>query len=321
MIVEVIHPRTGAVVERARVDESALPFTIGRARANGLVLDDPYVDGVHARLVAEPETGALIVEDMGSVNGVVLATGDRAARIRMHSGAELRLGRTTLRFWDPDAPVPPALRLDGGAPTLESGAPRRTAVSLLICALAFGSLGALSWLGTTARSGTNTALAAGLGFAAVAAAWAGIWAIVARVVIHRSRFVTHLTIATATLLAVMLIGTLGEWIEFIWPPGNTWAVIEGAATLGLLTTSVALHLANATTLSSARRWRAGAVASAVVLMLAGLFALADDDAFTDVPAFSEAIRPLKPSLLPTVDPEGLREVHRELREEVDEMAK
>ena len=66
LVVEVIQPNG----ERSRYQLNGLPLTIGRAVANDIVVDDPYADATHARLTMD-ETGAVVVEDLASVNGVV----------------------------------------------------------------------------------------------------------------------------------------------------------------------------------------------------------------------------------------------------------
>ena len=58
----------------------------------------------------------------------------------------------------------------------------------------------------------------------------------------------------------------------------------------------------------------------VVLALGGPFALAADDGFTDVPTFSGAVRMVRPSLVPTIGVESMREAHAELRAVVDSLA-
>ena len=83
--------------------------------------------------------------------------------------------------------------------------------------------------------------------------------------------------------------------------------------------SSAWHLAHATHLTRARRWRAGAITAAVVVALGGLFALTADEGFTDVPTYSGVVRTLTPSLVPTIGIDELREAHADLRRVVDSL--
>lgn len=317
LIVEVLHPRTGAVVTRRRI--AAFPFTIGRGFDNALVLDDPHVDARHATLVLDPATGDVIAEDLGSVNGLQTDAHERAELVRVRGGATIRVGRTPLRFRDEAEPLPPAIPLNVRTSSGPARWHERAGVRLAACALAFVFLGWLSWLGTVTRSGTNEAVTTALGLVMLNAAWAGIWALVARVVIHQGRFLAHFSIGTAIMLLGMLLGKVGEWVGFLSPDGVAWPVIGGVLGLALLTASVALHLANATHLSRVRRWRAGAVVSAVMVGLGALFAAVEDEGFTDVPTFSGTVLPLRPSLVPKLTSDELREVHARLRASVDSL--
>ncbi|HEV2148502.1 MAG TPA: FHA domain-containing protein, partial [Longimicrobiaceae bacterium] len=77
MILEVVGERG----ERTRLRLGSLPLTVGRGPGNDLILDDPYVDGRHAR-IGPDEAGVLVVEDLGSVNGLVTpGRPGRAARV------------------------------------------------------------------------------------------------------------------------------------------------------------------------------------------------------------------------------------------------
>ncbi len=316
MIVEVLHARTGTVLSRARVD--ALPFTLGRALDNALVLDDPHVDARHARLVAEDGGGALLIEDLDSLNGVQAGEVTGARLIRLRPGAEVTLGRTRLRFRDETEEVPPALPLHA-APVREGPLRwhERAGVRLMLSFGVFALLGFQTWLASTDGTGANLAVGAVVGLAALTAMWAGVWAVVARVVIHRPRFVAHFSIAAAAMFVSTAVGTVGTWFLFLFPAVESLTVLTVVVNLGVLVAVVAAHLANATAMPPAKRWRAGAATVGVVLLLGAAFALADDGAFTDVPEFSSVIKPLRVEVVPTVDAGGLLAMQAELRDVVD----
>jgi hypothetical protein len=262
-----------------------------------------------------------VLEDLGSVNGIQSGVSERATRVVLASGVVVRLGRTTLRFRDETDAVPPAIPLHGArlAPVPGALAAPRPAAGRRL-AMAFAALliiGWIEWLGTTTRSGIDEALKVGLGIGAVTALWAGIWAIVARVLIHEARFLTHFTIAVLFALLAELLGLADEWIQFLLPGAGAWDVINTGLALAMLAASIAWHLANASYLSRQRRWRAGAAASVALIALFGLFALAEEDRFTDVPTFSGRIQVAPPSLIPKLDTGELRAAHEKLRAEVD----
>jgi hypothetical protein len=71
-------------------------FSIGRASANGLTVDDTFLSHMHARVF---KRGAFFwVEDLGSTNGTFIndqrISGDAQLRVR----DQLRLGETVLRY-------------------------------------------------------------------------------------------------------------------------------------------------------------------------------------------------------------------------------
>src|SRR5687767_5337518 len=104
MILEVVHP--GGARSWHRLGDA--PVTVGRGLANDVILDDPYVDGRHARIAID-ESGTPLIEDLGSVNGLIADYSKVSGRVPVRPGAEIRVGRTMLRFRDSDEPVSPAI--------------------------------------------------------------------------------------------------------------------------------------------------------------------------------------------------------------------
>src|SRR6185369_14452590 len=95
---------------------TALPLTVGRALTNDIILDDPYIDAEHARIVLGDD-GVLRIDDLGSVNGL-RTNGSKVDRVvTVHAGDEVRIGRTTLRFRDVNELVAPAL-MDDAVPVV-----------------------------------------------------------------------------------------------------------------------------------------------------------------------------------------------------------
>lgn len=77
-----------------RIEITHVPFTIGRASWNDLVLANMAVSRAHARIVSSPE--GLVIEDLGSRNGVIV-DGVRTERALLAPGAMVRLG--DVYFW------------------------------------------------------------------------------------------------------------------------------------------------------------------------------------------------------------------------------
>ena len=85
----VLHAGRGTPVAR-------LPFAIGRALDNDLVLDDRSVSRYHAQLRAEKS--GLIIVDLQSTNGTFVDGRRVVGAARLHDGASLVVGRVALRL-------------------------------------------------------------------------------------------------------------------------------------------------------------------------------------------------------------------------------
>lgn len=319
LIVEVLRPgRGGGVRERIRVGEA--PLTIGRALDNALVLDDPHVDAHHARLVRDAE-GAVVIEDLGSVNRIETRGDGHHDRLTVAHGSTVVLGRTTLRFRDEQAIVPAAIPLHGvtvagETPTrwYERGEGR---LGIIAGALAIAALDA--WLVATERGAGSAVFSALLVWSAVAIVWAGAWAIAARAVLGQFRFLAHVTVVALAFSAYALIELLDGWSAFLFPSVTVFAAIKGLALVVLLAAILAGHLASATSLGRPQRWRIGAVAGVIVLALLGVSDALDDEAFTAAAEFSGVIKPVATTLVPTESAQEFGRAIRDLRAEIDSL--
>ena len=318
LIVEVLQARGLEVKQRIRLVQ--FPVSVGRQLDNDLVLDDPFVDAHHARFVLEDD-GALVLEDLGSLNKLSVPTHPRAERVRLAPGAELTVGRTRLRIRDDVAPVPVALALHGGAPADDAAQPwydRGRAHLFAILAAALG-VGVSAWLGSTERSGGLTILTAALGFMVLGLIWAGIWAVVGRAVVGRFRIAAHLAIVSWVTITTLFIAYVGSWIEFLAPDSEVSSVLQAFVGLGLLAGMIAAHLGRASMQSRGIRWGIGASVAGVGLVLVGAFALLGDEEFTDVPTFSSTIRSAPAAMIPKQSVEEFSAVIVDLRREVDSL--
>ena len=328
VVIEVIQP-DGA---RARHRLNGVPLTLGRALANDIIVDDPYVDATHVRLTPDSD-GTVIVEDLESVNGIVANEDRLAGRVVARAGDTLRVGRTTIRFRDPNESVPPAL-VDQAAVAPPAQAPavvvvprsrRRlvteTSAGLLLLLGAMTAYAFNSWLGDSSRSSANDATSVALGVAIALSVWAGLWSIASRVIVHRFRFMGHLAVASAIVLGSLAWSIIEGWLQFFVPDSAFATVSAFIVMLGLLAVLVAAHLSLASTMSRRRQWRVGAIVAGVVVAVSGLAALTKDDSFSDVPKFPAVVKPLSPRFIPTKSIAQFESATREMKDEVDQLAK
>ena len=336
MILEVVHPG-GA---RTWHPLGERPLTVGRGLSNDLLLDDPYVDARHARIGLD-ENGAPVIEDLGSVNGLVGKDTRLPGRVPLHPGTEIRVGRTLLRFHDVEEAVAPAL-VDATASSATTAKEsqkrlarwrraravrrivrlgRTTPARLLTAAAAASAIAVYSWLGSSQRSSASEALFAALGFAMIVSVWAGIWAVASRVTVHRFNFVGHVGVASLVTLAGLVWSVAIEWVVFFFPDAGLSDVLSVGIGLVLLSALVAGHLALASGLSRQRQWRAGFAVAGAALLIGGLATLVEEESFSDVPAFSGIVKPVAGEWLPTATVDEFGGVMEKLKEQVDEMAK
>ncbi len=318
MIIEVLTGKHGTVRQRVRVDGASL--SIGRALTNAVILEDPHVDAVHAR-VLRTDDGHYALEDAGSVNRIEALSGLLHDRVSLADGTEVQLGKTWLRFRDEDAPVAPAVALQRSVAT-PARAPRwheRTTgrVGLVVSALLL--TGAEGWLDTAELDAGTQVLGATLAVAVAFIVWAGIWAVAARAVTGKFAFLAHLAVIAAAWIVFDVGDHLKNIVEFFLPENRVVPVLYTGLLLAVLAALVAGHLAFSSHLNGAARWRVGATVSAVLLALLGAFALVDDDRFTSAAAYSSEIRTFSPSLVPKQSVEEFSAEMADLRADVDEL--
>jgi len=339
VILEVLHPH--GMRTRHRLD--ALPLTIGRALASDVILDDPYVDASHARISLD-ESGALVIEDLASVNGIHAVGGKIEGRVAVQPGAEVRVGRTTLRFRDPADPVTPALVdepvivVGAHHPHPGLAAARREATlpvqhsapligrwiasmpgRLLLFGGAFTAVALSGWLGSTQRDSEGDVFGAAFAFAVVAALWAGGWALASRAAVHRAHFLGHLAVVSAVALAGIAWMETNEWLTFFFPDGAFLPFLALVAGAVLLAALIAWHLSLSSTLPREQQVRAGVLVAATVFTLGGFIVLVDDESFTDVATYSGVLKPIASRWVPTETVDEFSAVALELKGEVDEM--
>jgi hypothetical protein len=326
VILEIVHPN--GVRTWQRLD--ALPLTIGRGLSNDLILDDPYVDPQHARIALD-DAGTLQIEDLGSVNGLVMYEARARGALPLKLGSEVRVGRTTFRFRDSNEAVAPAIvddHLGLVAPPADVpyvpppkpviGWTSTPAARLAISGVAVAAVGISSWLTTTDRSSAATALGAAAIFTAMLGLWAGVWAVASRAIVHRFNFLGHFAVAAAVALVGLLFTTGEEWLNFLFPDAVAIDVLSVIVIVALFCALIAGHLALSSSMSRERRWRAGILIAGTAGIIGGFMSLVGDDSFTDVPTFSGVLKPIAPSLIPTSSVGEFGEAMAELKKEVDE---
>lgn len=308
--------RRGAV--RGRVAVEQLPATIGRAYHNAVIVDDPYVCPVHARVSRDAE-GSLVLQDMNSVNGIYLEGGrDRVARAQLPSGTEIRIGHTHLRFVEPGTPVRPAVveRLRG---TRLTAAARSRVVAAGTLLIACGIFVASQYLSSyDAVRGIELAGEA-VTLAIFLALWAGVWSMVSRVVIHRFHFVPHYTLTLGVLIAVFIYAEASAYLRFLFDSPILIAALIAVA-VGLVGFLLYGHLSFASPLQPRQKlaWSIGIAALAFGVGV--LFEFSDRQEFDTYTEDPGALKPVAENLIPTQPVAEYIAGLGELKAQVDELA-
>ena len=318
MIVVEVLDRGGRVAQQVRLAQ--LPATIGRGYANDVILDDPFADAAHARLV-EGEGGALVVEDLGSTNGLFAGEhGARESRLVLLPGAAFRVGHTVLRVATTETAVPPALR------DTRLGSRGRRAVHHWQAALALTVAGAplfglAFYQGSTDQADGGDFVVGVLSSLVFVGLWAGGWALATRLRTGRGRFLAHTAVAWLAFAALIAMGVLESWVRFFTEDTPISDAATAAALLAGITALLYGHLAVATSLSRGRRLAVGLITTVVVALLAvGLEQAGVSDESGDI-RITMPLKPLAERWIPAETPEAFLERAAALQAEVDQEAR
>lgn len=282
-VVEVVD-RGGHVLERVRVQR--LPFRIGRALDNDLVLDDAYACPHHAEIDV-PESLQLI--DLNSVNGC-FADNEHQPQTRIPLGPtqDLRVGHTHLRFRHCNEPLPAAVP-DPLAGSRWFAIDRWTwgLAATMACALAIATDNIVSSNRSLSLGAAISSIAPGL---IVLGLWALAWSLVNRVVAHRFHYFGHLVIGAAAVVSTNLLEVVGGYASYAWSVDDWLPAFGSLAGAVLVSVLLFAHLR----LISRGKARALLLPAGLVgLAFLALVLLPDaaDDRFTSEPKIAGSLKP------------------------------
>lgn len=282
-VLEVVD-RAGHVLERVRVQQ--LPFRIGRALDNDLVLDDAYACPHHAEIDG-PESLQLI--DLNSINGC-FAGNERQpqTRIPLEQTQDLRVGHTHLRFRHANEQLPGTV-LDplAGSRWFAIDHWSWGLVATLACALSIAIDNIISSTQSVRLGTMVSGVAPGL---IVLGLWALAWSLVNRVVAHRFHYFGHLVIGGAAVVFANLLEVFGGYSSY------AWSLDEWLPAFGSLAGAVLVSVLLFSHLRLISRGKARALllpAGLVGLAFLSLMLLPDaaDDRFTSEPKITGSLKP------------------------------
>lgn len=310
--IEILDPKGRVSVRHTIV---AFPITIGRAYTNQIILDDPYVCPEHVS-ITQSEMGRLVIDDLGSVNGLRAADDGKATKsLPLHSGGKFRIGHTTLRYCTAVTPVAATQvdRLDLFS-RLASPYFALAAGALVLAALALDF-----FLTTVERVTLLRVVTEPLVTISMMAVWAGIWSFVSRIVFGRLYYAQHFLIACAAMLVSLFINETSEWLEYFAPTSHAvWlAAVFGSA--AILAASVFGHLGYASAMRWSSRLWAGLLVSMAVVGISAITEYASRDKFSTAMEFSGIIKPLDARFVPARSLDQFMSRTQSMKKELDQL--
>jgi hypothetical protein len=213
MVVEVLsgHHRVRTRYRFAEVGGEAR-CTVGRSVACDVVLDDPFVAAVHARISVDAE-GRVTVTDLESINGIEIAGRRRhGGEPAEPDGGVFRVGHTRLRVRTAREVVAPERADRGGS----AGWSRGTELKVLAAGSAVSIAATVFevWTSTTQPRELSTALVTTLlALLGLTGLWIALWALASRVAFGESRWVRHAVIVAAAYAVVSVVTGLVDVVN------------------------------------------------------------------------------------------------------------
>jgi hypothetical protein len=240
--------------------------TIGRGYDNDVVIDDPYVAPAHLRITRD-ESGALVAEDLGTVNGLFVdRRRERLQRVRLDGDKLVRIGGTTLRV------------REGGQPVAAERPYRRHTrrwAAAAIMGVAIIAIDALwIWLSETSEPKVTRYVSPLFGSIMVLLVWIGGWSILTRIFAGEARFERNMVAALVGVLIYSLYNEVANFAAFSFS-SRTIASFHGMLVWVLL---AAVSFAHLRIIGRSRLKLKAAAVAALALAVIGVQLLSQSEA-------------------------------------------
>ena len=300
------HAGDGSITHRSI---ESFPSTLGRGYHNDIIIGDPHISAQHVRIDVSEQ--GFVIHDLGSENGITLNDKHhRGATVTLKSGDTVKIGRTDIRIYDPQHPVPPAQKLQRANPVLVWLANPLTVWTsfALIIGVSVGWQYLEVWSDDLSGPLGGTAF----GVAVAILVWSALWGVTGRLVRHKSRFRSH--VALVSLFGtLMVVGSVIEsYAAFLsnenWLADAVNYLVNGLLCAGLIYGSLTL----ATDMSQRKRrfWAGMFVVGAIVCSL-GL-AQTSKGHFSSSPDYASRLEPYFAALAPADSVDGFMKENDQL---------
>jgi hypothetical protein len=279
---------------------------IGRAYTNDVILDDPYVAPEHVHIV-RGEDGRLIVEDLGTANGLFAAHGKRRLdRLALDDDAIFRIGHSFIRVRQTEHRVAPERVFGREGQALASiGA---------LAALVLGIAGASVWLTDFTEPNAATYVLPLLGGSVLIVLWAALWSFAARIFAGHGNFERNLIIALAGVLGLEAVGAAGVVGAF----GFSWSALQSHTYVGYFAVLAGMSFAHLREINPGRQAIAGAVMAMLLVAAVVVQSLVDsEDHRGGANGFDRTLLPPALRLAPVASESSFFSTVEKLRSEID----
>ena len=302
------HSGDGAITHRSI---EAFPATLGRGYHNDIIIGDPHISAQHVRI--EFDGNDFVIHDLASENGLTVNDKHhKGAKAHLKSGDIVRVGLTDIRIFDPAHPVAAARRLARANPFLIF-LNRPVVVWLSLFSAAAAAIGWKyldSWTPDIGETLTGT----GISVAIAILVWSALWGVGGRLIRHKSRFRSHVALASMFVVAICAAAILQDYMSFLTNDG-----IAATASAFLLNAALVIMLLyGALTLATdmpARRRRiwSGFFALGMGIAAVGLSQL-NEGRFDGSPSYSGGLEPYFAELAPAESLDGFMKDNEKLFE-------
>ena len=168
------------------------PLTIGRGYSNDIIIADPHVCAEHLQI--NPQQQGWLVIDQGSNNGIHSdVDGGNQRETVIQSGDEIVIGKTRLKFYQPDHPVSPTKALHGSGNVIEaikSAAVIWALLSMLVIGFALND-----YMASSMDISIEKYIAGTFPVVALVLVWSAVWSLLTYIVRRRTYFYYFLTVS------------------------------------------------------------------------------------------------------------------------------
>jgi len=197
---------------KQRIPVNQLPVSIGRAYSNGIIIDDPFIYPVHARIEYNNE-GEIVIVDVESKNRIKNSgKAKKIFKVSDQKGLTVTLGNTTIRVRSPEF-IPEATKTRYSATLkLQDTIDNKPYFFLLLLLPLFYLF--LSTYLSSSRNFVDSGLQIFLASCLYVCIWCAGWALLNRILSERLNFLFHLLLTCSVGLLFGVFYTSISYLSF-----------------------------------------------------------------------------------------------------------